>query len=119
MSSSMSAAIPSSMTSSLTQGMSGPMSTSMIGQMSTSMTGQLSSSMTGSLTSSIADSITTLEQLQENDGLKAEIKDLNEKLETLRIKRGEDKTKLKEFEKVKIQMQQVNKIHLEICIYVH
>jgi dynactin 1 len=52
-------------------------------------------------------SLTNIQQQQEIEGLKAEIKDLNEKLETLRIKRGEDKTKLKEFEKVKIQLQQV------------
>ena len=60
---------------------------------------QMSASMEGSLTN--------IQQQQEIEGLKAEIKDLNEKLETLRIKRGEDKTKLKEFEKVKIQLQQV------------
>lgn len=52
-------------------------------------------------------SLTNIQQQQEIEGLKAEIKDLNEKLETLRIKRSEDKTKLKEFEKVKIQLQQV------------
>lgn len=53
------------------------------------------------------DKLANLEQQQEMEGLRAEIKDLGEKLETLRIKRGEDKVKLKEFEKVKIQMQQV------------
>ena len=51
--------------------------------------------------------MTNLAQQQEMEGLKAEIKDLEEKLETLKVKRGEDKVKLKEFEKVKIQLQQV------------
>lgn len=51
--------------------------------------------------------MTNLQQQQEIEGLKAEVKDLNEKLETLKIKRADDKTKLKEFEKVKIQLQQV------------
>ena len=50
---------------------------------------------------------TSLQQQQEMVGLNAEIKDLNEKLETLKFKRAEDKIKLKEFEKVKIQLQQV------------
>lgn len=60
------------------------------------------------LTSSpVIDKMTNLQQQQEMEGLKAEIKDLNEKLDTLKIKRSEDKAKLKEFEKSKIQLQQV------------
>ena len=57
-----------------------------------------------------------LQQQQENDNLKAEVRDLEEKLETLRLKRGEDKAKLKEAEKVKIQLQQVrlNENHLPV-----
>ena len=39
--------------------------------------------------------------------LRSQNKDLNEKLETLRIKRGEDREKLREYEKNKIQSQQV------------
>lgn len=61
-----------------------------------------------SMSMSAQGSLTNIQQLQEMEGLKAEIKDLNEKLETLKIKRGDDKTKLKEFEKVKIQLQQVS-----------
>lgn len=56
---------------------------------------------------SVEDSLTNIQQQQEIEGLKAEIKDLNEKLETIKIKRQDDKSKLKEFEKVKIQLQQV------------
>ena len=48
-----------------------------------------------------------VQQQQEMEGLNAEIKDLNEKLETLKIKRAEDKAKLKEFEKAKIHLQTV------------
>lgn len=59
------------------------------------------------MSASMEGSLTNIQQQQEIEGFKAEIKDLNEKLETLRIKRAEDKTKLKEFEKVKIQLQQV------------
>ncbi|VDI73034.1 dynactin 1 [Mytilus galloprovincialis] len=60
-----------------------------------------------SMSMSAEGSLSNIQQLQEMEGLKAEIKDLNEKLETLKIKRGDDKTKLKEFEKVKIQLQQL------------
>lgn len=45
--------------------------------------------------------------MQEEEGLKAQVRDLEEKLETLRLKRAEDKAKLKELEKHKIQLEQV------------
>ncbi|XP_065560764.1 dynactin subunit 1-like isoform X4 [Artemia franciscana] len=44
---------------------------------------------------------------QELDNYRTEIKDLNEKLETLKVKRSQDKEKLKEFEKMKIQLDQL------------
>ncbi|XP_053407314.1 dynactin subunit 1-like isoform X3 [Mercenaria mercenaria] len=59
------------------------------------------------LTSAIDNQMTNLQQQQEIEGLKAEVKDLNEKLDTLKIKRAEDKVKLKEGEKLKIQLQQL------------
>ena len=52
--------------------------------------------------------MTNLQQQQEIEGLKAEVKDLNEKLETLKMKRADDKVKIKEGEKLKIQLQQVS-----------
>ncbi|XP_014675205.1 PREDICTED: dynactin subunit 1-like [Priapulus caudatus] len=58
-------------------------------------------------TAVIADQLSVLQHQQEIENLTSEIKDLNEKMETLKIKRTEDKNKLKEFEKVKIQMQQL------------
>ena len=51
--------------------------------------------------------VLALEHQQEVENLKAEVRDLQEKLDTLKVKRSEDKAKLKEYEKVKIQMQQV------------
>lgn len=57
--------------------------------------------------SSIDDRLTNVQQQQEIEGLRIEVKDLNEKLETLKIKREDDKKKLKEYEKYKIQLQQV------------
>ncbi|XP_035759042.1 dynactin subunit 1 [Egretta garzetta] len=43
----------------------------------------------------------------EEENLRAQVRDLEEKLETLKIKRNEDKAKLKELEKYKIQLEQV------------
>ncbi|XP_076866566.1 dynactin subunit 1a isoform X3 [Brachyhypopomus gauderio] len=44
---------------------------------------------------------------KEEEALRAQVKDLEEKLETLRMKRAEDKTKMKELEKHKIQLEQL------------
>lgn len=44
---------------------------------------------------------------KEEDSLRAQVKDLEEKLETLKMKRTEDKAKLKELEKHKIQLEQL------------
>ncbi|XP_072315553.1 dynactin subunit 1-like [Eucyclogobius newberryi] len=44
---------------------------------------------------------------KEEESLRAQVKDLEEKLETLKMKRSEDKAKLKELEKHKIQLEQL------------
>ncbi|RVE56870.1 hypothetical protein OJAV_G00210550 [Oryzias javanicus] len=44
---------------------------------------------------------------KEEETLRAQVKDLDEKLETLKMKRTEDKAKLKELEKHKIQLEQL------------
>uniref|UniRef100_A0A7M4EFK0 Dynactin subunit 1 n=1 Tax=Crocodylus porosus TaxID=8502 RepID=A0A7M4EFK0_CROPO len=44
---------------------------------------------------------------KEEENLRGQVRDLEEKLETLKIKRNEDKAKLKELEKYKIQLEQV------------
>ncbi|KAK7469789.1 hypothetical protein BaRGS_00036216 [Batillaria attramentaria] len=67
---------------------------------------QMTDSVT-SLSTSIDEKLAAVQQMQENEGLQAEIKDLKEKLETLMLRRSEDKTKLKEMEKMKIQLQQL------------
>ena len=63
-----------------------------------------------SLSTSIDEKLASVQQQQENEGLQAEIRDLKEKLETLMIKRSEDKAKMKEMEKLRIQLQQVGPI---------
>uniref|UniRef100_A0A3B5B8X7 Dynactin subunit 1 n=1 Tax=Stegastes partitus TaxID=144197 RepID=A0A3B5B8X7_9TELE len=45
--------------------------------------------------------------VREEESLRAQVKDLEEKLETLKMKRTEDKAKLKELEKHKIQLEQL------------
>ncbi|XP_051565398.1 dynactin subunit 1-like isoform X2 [Myxocyprinus asiaticus] len=55
-------------------------------------------------TSSATPSATTS---KEEESLRGQVKDLEEKLETLRMKRSEDKVKLKEMEKHKIQLEQL------------
>ncbi|XP_044150797.1 dynactin subunit 1 isoform X2 [Bufo gargarizans] len=49
----------------------------------------------------------TLGPSKEEENLRAQVKDLEEKLETLKMKRAEDKTKLKELEKSKLQLEQL------------
>ncbi|XP_069833199.1 dynactin subunit 1 isoform X2 [Dendropsophus ebraccatus] len=44
---------------------------------------------------------------KEEESLRAQVKDLEEKLETLKMKRAEDKAKLKELEKSKLQLEQL------------
>lgn len=70
----------------------------------------MSQSMTAQslMSQSISEKVEALQNQQEMENLRAEVRDLEEKLETLKVKRGEDKNKLKEFEKVKIQLQSVS-----------
>ncbi|KAI5607351.1 dynactin 1a, partial [Silurus asotus] len=51
---------------------------------------------------------------KEEEALRAQVKDLEEKLETLRMKRTEDKAKLKELEKHKIQLEQLQEWKIKI-----
>ncbi|XP_069184920.1 dynactin subunit 1 isoform X11 [Procambarus clarkii] len=55
----------------------------------------------------LEDRVATLQMQQEMENLRGEIRDLNEKLETLRVKRAQDKEKLKEGEKIKLQYEQL------------
>ncbi|KAM4708799.1 dynactin subunit 1 isoform 3-T3 [Discoglossus pictus] len=51
---------------------------------------------------------------KEEENLRAQVKDLEEKLETLKMKRAEDKTKLKELEKYKLQLEQMQEWKIKI-----
>ncbi|XP_042217203.1 dynactin subunit 1-like isoform X5 [Homarus americanus] len=55
----------------------------------------------------LEDRVVALQNQQEMENLRGEIHDLNEKLETLRVKRAQDKEKLKEAEKMKLQYEQL------------
>ncbi|XP_040275337.1 dynactin subunit 1 isoform X2 [Bufo bufo] len=59
-----------------------------------------------SLTSPVAP-LPALGPSKEEENLRAQVKDLEEKLETLKMKRAEDKAKLKELEKSKLQLEQL------------
>ncbi|XP_049862850.1 dynactin subunit 1 isoform X4 [Schistocerca gregaria] len=64
----------------------------------------------GAMSSSIGtveERLTNLQQQQEIDNLQTEVRDLQEKLETLKLKRLQDAEKLKEHEKVKLQLEQL------------
>lgn len=67
------------------------------------------------MTSSMTEKLASLELQQEIENLKADVRDREEKLETLKLKRAEDKVKLKEFEKIKIQLQQVGISRNKLC----
>jgi dynactin 1 len=71
------------------------------------------------MTTSVEDKLLNMQQQQEIDNLKFEIKDLEEKLETIKVRRQEDKLKLKEYEKAKIQIQQVSGMISELIRVLH
>lgn len=66
------------------------------------------------LSTSIDEKLAAVQNQQEREGLQAEVRDLKEKLETLMLRRTEDKAKLKEADKLRIQLQQVKGI-IELC----
>jgi len=60
-----------------------------------------------SLSMAIEERVTGIQLQHENDNLKAEIRDLNEKIDTLKIRRNQDKEKLKEADKMRLQLDQL------------
>ncbi|XP_044259661.1 dynactin subunit 1 isoform X3 [Tribolium madens] len=56
---------------------------------------------------SVEEKINVIQLQQEIENRNQQIRDLSEKLETLKIKRQEDKEKLKELDKLKIQLEQL------------
>ncbi|XP_049883167.1 dynactin subunit 1 isoform X4 [Pectinophora gossypiella] len=63
---------------------------------------------------SVEDKLANLQAQQEITQLKSEVEDLKEKLETIKVRRAEDREKLKEFERVKLQLEQANEFKTKI-----
>ncbi|XP_033327660.1 dynactin subunit 1 isoform X2 [Megalopta genalis] len=55
----------------------------------------------------VEEKLTHLQLQQENENLKSQVRDLTEKVETLRVKRMQDKERMKDFEKTKLQLDQL------------
>ncbi|KAG7190005.1 hypothetical protein KM043_006162 [Ampulex compressa] len=55
----------------------------------------------------VEEKLSHLQLMQENENLKAQVRDLNERVETLRVKRAQDKERMKDFEKTKLQFEQL------------
>lgn len=62
----------------------------------------------------VEEKLTHLQLMQENENLKAQVRDLNEKVETLRVKRIQDKEKMKDFEKTKLQLEQLLEFKVKV-----
>lgn len=60
------------------------------------------------------DKLNALHQQQENDELRNQIRDLTEKLDTLKQRRTEDKERLREFDKMKLQYDQLQEFKSKI-----
>ncbi|XP_055377619.1 dynactin subunit 1 isoform X3 [Condylostylus longicornis] len=63
---------------------------------------------------SVEDKLQNLQQQQEIEDLKKQNIDLSEKLETLKIRRNEDKERLREYEKMKTQFEQLHEFKSKI-----
>ncbi|KAF9806368.1 hypothetical protein SFRURICE_007296 [Spodoptera frugiperda] len=64
--------------------------------------------------SSMEDKIANMQAQQEITNLKAEVEDLKEKLETIKVRRAEDREKLRELERVRLQLDQANEFKAKI-----
>lgn len=60
------------------------------------------------------DKIYLLQTQQENEELKNQVKDLSEKLETLKIRRSEDKERMRDFDRMKTQYDQLQEFKSKI-----
>ncbi|XP_028166489.1 dynactin subunit 1 [Ostrinia furnacalis] len=58
--------------------------------------------------------LANLQAQQEITNLKSEVEDLKEKLETLKVRRAEDREKLRELERVRLQLEQANEFKTRI-----
>ncbi|XP_060809126.1 dynactin subunit 1 isoform X2 [Amyelois transitella] len=65
-------------------------------------------------TTSAEDKMANLQAQQEITSLKSEVEDLKEKLETLKVRRAEDREKLRELERIRLQLEQANEFKTRI-----
>lgn len=65
-------------------------------------------------TSSTEEKIHVLQMQQENEELKNQVRDLSEKLETIKIRRADDKERLRDFDKMKTQYDQLQEFKSKI-----
>lgn len=63
---------------------------------------------------SVEDKINLLQLQQENDDLRNQIRDLTEKLDTLKQRRNEDKERFREYDKMKTQFEQLQEFKVRI-----
>ncbi|CAH1642109.1 unnamed protein product [Spodoptera littoralis] len=64
--------------------------------------------------SSMEDKIANMQAQQEITTLKSEVEDLKEKLETIKVRRAEDREKLRELERLRLQLDQANEFKAKI-----
>ncbi|CAG5036980.1 unnamed protein product [Parnassius apollo] len=62
----------------------------------------------------VEDKLANMQAQQEITNLKAEVEDLKEKLETLKVRRAEDREKLRELERLRLQLDQANEFKTKI-----
>lgn len=83
-----------------------------------SLTTPLNATAGGSISSAVPfsaeEKLHALQQQQITDDLKAQVRDLTEKLETLKQRRNEDKERLREFDKMKTQFDQLQEFKAKI-----
>lgn len=65
-------------------------------------------------TASTEEKIHVLQMQQENEELKNQVRDLSEKLETIKIRRADDKERLRDFDKMKTQYDQLQEFKSKI-----
>lgn len=63
---------------------------------------------------SVEEKLSALQLQQENDDLRNQVRDLSEKLETLRQRRAEDKERFREFDKMQTQFEQMQEFKSRI-----
>lgn len=63
---------------------------------------------------SVEEKINLLQLQQENEDLRSQIRDLTEKLDTLKQRRNEDKERFREFDKLKTQFEQMQEFKVRI-----